>query len=98
MSIIQTEYFIPSDPSTIKQVKDCMLEISYALSRIEGEKTFIKEAILALSEDTDIPKKALNKIAKLFHKSNKDEVEAENSSTNELYDRIFLQENVHSEV
>lgn len=88
--IIDTEQFVmPSDPATIKLIKDACFEISSSLTRVEGEKEFIKEAISELSEKTDIPKKHLNKVAKLYHKSNKDEVVAEQESTNELYDRIF---------
>ena len=98
MSIIQTsDINMPSDPATIKKIKDMCFEISAAMTRVESEKLFQKEAIIALSEDTDIPKKHLSKIAKLFHKSNKDAVAAEQESTNELYDRIFVQQDVHSE-
>jgi len=90
MSIIDTEQFvIPNDPTTIKQIKDACFEISASMTRIEGEKSFIKEAIEELSKATDIPKKHLNKISRYFHKSNKDEVVAEQEASNELYDRIF---------
>lgn len=90
MSIIDTEQFvIPNDPATIKQIKDACFEISASFTRAEGEKSLVKEAITALAEATDIPKKHLNKIARLYHKSNKDAVEAEQGATNELYDRIF---------
>ena len=93
MSIIDTEQFvIPNDPATIKKIKDACFEISASMTRIEGEKDFIKEAVEELSKDTEIPKKHLNKVARYFHKSNKDQVEAEQSSTNELYDRIFATE------
>lgn len=93
MSIIDTEQFvIPSDPTTIKKIQDVCFEISASMTRQEGEKDYIKESIAELSEATDIPKKHLAKIAKLYHKSNKDAVEAEQASTNELYDRIFVQQ------
>lgn len=92
MTIIDTQQFvIPTDPETIKKIKNACMEIDSAMTRAEGEKDFIKEAIADLSENTDIPKKHLAKIAKLYHKQNKQEVEAENESTNELYDRIFEQ-------
>lgn len=90
MSVIDTEQFVlPSDPATIKKIKDAVFEISASYTRVEGEKDFAKEAIKALAEETQIPKKHLTKIAKLFHKSNKDAVAAENESTVELYDRVF---------
>lgn len=90
MTIINTEQFVmPSDPATIKKIRDANQEISFAFTRIEAEKDFIKEAIAELSKATEIPKKNLNKCARLHHKSNKDEVVAEQESTNELYDRIY---------
>jgi hypothetical protein len=90
MSIIQTsEFIVPSDPTTLKQIQDCMGEMSASMTRAEGEKSFQKEAIEELSKTTDIPKKFLAKLAKLHHKQNKSEVEVENETTSELYDRVF---------
>ena len=90
MSVIDTEQFvIPNDPATIKKIQDACFEISASFTRAEGEKDFVKVAIADLAEATEIPKKHLAKIAKLYHKSNKDSVAAEQESTNELYDRIF---------
>lgn len=93
MSIIQTtDINMPSDPATLKQIQDCMFEVSASKTRIEGEKSLIKEAIADLSEKTGVNKKYLNKIANLYHKQNRQEVEAEAESTVELYDRIFPQD------
>lgn len=93
MSIIQTsEFVIPNDPGTIKQIKDACIEISSSLARADGEKEFQKEAIGELSKATNVPGKYLKKIASLYHRQNKSEAEAENESTSELYDRIFSQE------
>jgi hypothetical protein len=90
MAIIDTEQFvIPNDPATIKQIKDACFEISASMTRVEGEKDLIKEAIIKLAEDTAIPKKHLNKVARLYHKQNKEQVEAEQGSTNELYEAIL---------
>ena len=90
MTIIDTGAFImPTNPEVIKQIKDCCFEISSSFTRIESEKDLIKEALEVLAEDTEIPKKHLAKISRLFHKSNKDQVEAEQENTNTLYDTIF---------
>lgn len=90
MSIIQTsDICIPNDPVIIKQIKDACEELSASMTRTEGEKSFQKEAIAELAESTEIPAKYLRKIARLFHRQNKDEVSAEAESTVELYDRIF---------
>lgn len=93
MSIIQTsEFIIPSDPGTIKQIQDACFELSASMTRSEGEKSFQKEAIEELFKATAVPKKQLKKLASLYHKQNKSEVEAENESTSELYDRVFKSE------
>lgn len=92
MSIIQTaDINIPSDPVTIKKIKDACIEISASMTRTEAEKTLQKGAIVVLAEETEIPKKYLNKLAKLYHKQNKDQVFAETESTDALYDRVFEQ-------
>lgn len=92
MSVIDTGAFIiPSNPEVIKQIKDACFEVSNSLTRIESEKDLIKGALEVLAEDTEIPKKALNKLVKLYHKQNKDAVEAEQENTNTLYDAIFTE-------
>ena len=90
MSVIQTaDIQIPSDPVTIKKIKDACVEISASMTRSEAEKTLQKESIAALAEETEIPKKYLSRISKLYHKQNRDQVGVEQESTGELYDRVF---------
>lgn len=93
MAVINTEQFvIPSDEVTIKKIKDACQELSASMARVEGERDFQKEALSALAEETEVPKKFLAKIARLYHRSNRDAVEAEQESTVELYDRVFVSE------
>jgi putative aminopeptidase FrvX len=88
--IIDTEQFIfPSDPLVIKQIKDCAQEISASMTRNESEKSFQKDALSALAEATEIPKKYLSKVCRLWHKQNREAVEQEQDSTVELYDKVF---------
>jgi hypothetical protein len=90
MSVIQTsEIIIPSDPVSIKAIQDACKEISASMTRVEGEKSLQKEAIAELAEKTQIPKKFLNKISRLYHRQNRQEVEAEQEATVDLYDKIF---------
>lgn len=89
-SVIQTaDINMPSDPAAIKMIKDTCLEISASMTRTEGEKTLQKEAIAELAEKVDIPKSYLSKIARLYHRQNREQVEAEQGATVELYDKIF---------
>jgi len=80
---------IPSSPEDRKRIKACMEEVSNAFTRVEGEKDFIKEAIQSLSEEVDIPKKVLNKMAQIFHKQNMAEVTGEFADISELYDIVM---------
>lgn len=93
MSIIQTsDIILPSDPVTIKKIKDVLFEISASMTRSEGEREYQTEAIKELAEDTEIPAKYLKKIARIYHKSVRDQFEAEQESSIELYDCIFKPE------
>jgi len=90
MSIIQTaDINIPSDPVTIKKIQDVLFEISASMTRAEAEKSFQSEAIKELAEATEVPAKYLKKIANIYHKSTRDQFEAEQESSIELYDKIF---------
>jgi hypothetical protein len=91
MSVIQTaDIIIPNNPEVIKQIKDACQELSASMTRCEAERDLQKEAIKQLAEDTEVPAKYLKKVVKLFHRQNRDMVEAENDSTTELYDKIFM--------
>ena len=44
---------------------------------MESERAFVKEAIEALEDDVEIPKKILRKMSKAFHKQNISEIVTE---------------------
>lgn len=90
MSIEQTSAIAtPTDPATIKRIKDCMLEVSGSMTRIAGEREFIKEAIKDLAKEVELPKSYLNKMSKLYHRQNISQVAADQEALNELYGKIF---------
>ena len=65
-------------------VKDC----SDSLTRIEGEREFIKEAIVGLNDKYELDKKPLRKVISIYYKQNKSEVEAEQGEVIELYESL----------
>ncbi len=71
-----------------KAIKMVMQDISNSMTRIDGEKDFIKESINELSEKYSIPKKNLNKVARIIHKQNMAEVQADNNDVEELYEDL----------
>jgi len=79
---------IPSSDADKQRMKGAMDEISNAYTRIEAEKDFIKEAIIALEDDVGIPKKYLSKMARIYHKNNMNEVVAEIEDIEALLETI----------
>lgn len=65
-----TGFVMPSSPADRKAIMDCMEEVSNSKTRIEAERELIKEAINDLSKKYDIPKRLLNRLAKVVHKRN----------------------------
>lgn len=70
------------------KVLGVLKEISNAMTRIEGERDFIKEAIKAASDEHQIDKKHLRKLAKTYHKQNFSQEVAESEEFQQLYETI----------
>lgn len=68
MSEVVQTFVMPSSPADRKIIMDAMAEISASMTRTEGEKDFVKEAISELYDKFKIPKKLLNRFAKTYHK------------------------------
>lgn len=80
---------LPSSDTDKQRIKSCMEEISNAYTRMEAEREFIKDAIESLSEDVDIPKKYLNKMARIYHKQNLSEAVGEMEDVEALYEAVI---------
>jgi hypothetical protein len=59
-----------SNPADRKAILDCMKEISNSMTRIEGERDFIKEAINNICEEQNLSKKTFRRMVKTYHKQN----------------------------
>lgn len=81
-------FVLPSNPQDRKNILDLFEELSKCFTRIEGEKTYIKEAIDIASENYNIPKKVLRKAAKVYYQQNFDQVTAEEEQFAEFYEQI----------
>ncbi len=76
---------IESDKNKVRGV---LQEISNAMTRIEGERGFINEAIKEAAEKYELDKKQLRKLARVYHKQNfTAEVQAHEEFEN-LYETI----------
>lgn len=71
-----------------QKVLGVLKEISNAMTRIEGERGFINEALKEASEKYEIDKKQLRKLAKVYHRQNFSTEVAEQETFVELYETI----------
>lgn len=79
---------IPSSEEDRKKIRGAMEEISNSYTRVEAERDFVKDAINALSEEVDIPKNILRKMAKIYHKQNITDVVSEVEDIEALMESI----------
>jgi hypothetical protein len=77
-----------SNPKDQEKIRTMLSEISNSYTRISAERDLINETIQALSEDFEIDKKILRKMAQIFHKQNYTEVENEQEELALLYESI----------
>jgi len=79
---------LPSDPAARKAIKKCMDELSASMSRIDGERDFIKEAIANICEEYEMSKKTFRKLAKVYHKQNFYKEVAEHEEFETMYEQL----------
>jgi hypothetical protein len=79
---------LPSDPAARKAIKKCMDELSASMSRIEGERDLIKEAINNCCEEYEMNKKTFRKLAKVYHKQNFSREVAEHEEFETMYEQL----------
>lgn len=84
---------LPNDPAALKEIRNCIQEISNAMVRSESEQDYIKSAIEDICEKYDLPKPQIKKLANAYHKSNRDAIVAEAQTLDEAYDKIFVLKN-----
>jgi len=82
---------LPSSTEDKATIRKVLKEVSDSLTRIDGEKDFIKDAITDLSKTYSIPKASLNKVVKIYHKRNIAEERAKVDEEFYIYDEIFRQ-------
>ncbi len=79
---------IPSDPNTQKKIREALHQISDSMTRIDAEKDHIKDILQVVQDETDVPKKYVSKMARIYHKQNLQQVKMENEDLEALYETI----------
>lgn len=82
-----------SSPADRKKIKDALQEISNSMTRIEAERSLIKETVKAVADDHKLSKKHLNKMARIFHKQNFHVTQQETEELEMLYASIVDSQN-----
>jgi hypothetical protein len=68
-----------------------LAEISGSMTRMEAERDLIRETIKTMSDEFQLPKKTLNRMAKVYHKQNYTQEVAEHEEFEDLY-QLIVQE------
>ena len=79
---------IPSSPDDRKKIRGALEEISNSLTRIEAERSLIKEILQDVEDKFELPKKYTRKVAKIFHKQNFAEVKTEQEDLETIYETV----------
>ncbi len=79
---------IPSSPDDRKKIRGALEEISNSLTRIEAERSLIKEILQDVEDNFELPKKYTRKVAKIFHKQNFAEVKTEQEDLETIYETV----------
>jgi hypothetical protein len=88
MAVVQLSINQISNPVNQKKLLDCLRECSASMTRMDGEKDYIRESIASISKDLQLPKKLVAKLVKVYHKQNYDEEVATHEQFETLYETI----------
>ena len=77
-----------TSPVDKKKILDAIREISNSMTRISAERDLIRDIVKDVSDNFQIPKKTVNKIAKTYHKQNLTQEVQEHEEFVELYDSV----------
>lgn len=77
-----------SNPTDRQKIKKMLGEVSNSMTRIEGERDLIKETIKEMSQEFNLSKRQLNRMAKVYHKQNFSREKEEHEEFEDLYTSI----------
>ena len=77
-----------SNPADRKKIKDALQEISDSMTRIDAEKDLIKDIVNDVNDNFKLPKKYINKMARIYHKQNFSKEKQETEELETLYETV----------
>lgn len=77
-----------SNPADQEKIRKALSEISDSYTRIAAEKDLIKDIVSEISENFDLPKRTVNKMAKVYYKQNFHEEQQSFEEFEALYEEV----------
>lgn len=77
-----------SSPTDREKILRMIKEISDSMTRIESERDLIKETINDMSDQFQLNKKYIRKMAKVYHKQNFQQEKQETEEFETLYEQV----------
>lgn len=77
-----------SNPADRLKIKKMLAEISNSMTRIDAEKDLIRETIKEMSDQFQLPKRTLTKMAKVYHKQNFQQEVQSHEEFESLYESV----------
>ena len=77
-----------SNPADRDKLLNVVRECSGSMTRMEGEKDFVRESINNISKELDLPKRLVQRMVKVYHKQNYDEEVAVHEQFETLYQSV----------
>jgi len=77
-----------SNPADRLKIKKMLAEISNSMTRVDAEKDLIRETIKDMSDQFQLSKKTLNKMARVYHKQNFQQEVAGHEEFEALYEQV----------
>lgn len=88
MAIQQVSVNQISNPADREKLLKVIRECSDSMTRAQGEKDYIREAITDISKQLQLPKKLVSKMVKVYYKQNYDEEVAVHDQFETLYETV----------
>jgi hypothetical protein len=79
---------VPSDPQKLQQLKAMIVEMTYAMQRIDQEREALKDIAKETSEQFGLQKKVVNKLARTMYKHDFATLQQENEEFEQLYESV----------
>ncbi len=78
-----------NDPKVAEKVRKALQDISNQMTMIEGYRAAIKEAIDAVAEEFDVPKKLVRQMSRTYHRQTFETEVQEKDMFEQMYEKVF---------